>query len=1360
MKKILNRRAWIAVLLTFVLVVSTNVLSFSLKMADAVNVKALSLFETRDSVDIVLNQKSHPSDPQTGVMLSTSQNGAEVRVRDTLTGVFDFEYKVFSAQTVNVSKIVVSVMDTSGNTFFDYVAENHSDMQVKSYLQKGGAAVSNSIMTESSFFGTEHGGIRLGFDQADGSITVNGSAYSHGLKDFKDLAEYKISLSFVDVDGKANVLLYRLMGQSLQGSVLKNDAAPSLYVEEMPYNGIVGKELNLPLFSVYDVIDKNEYAGYSIRVMKPNALITLQQQEFSFVPDVSGIYKALYTVKDSGGLKKTATLDFEVFEESQIVHDVILENKITESDSVIVGKDTKFIFPAAEFSSNYARSGRMKAELTVDGNKYDAGSPIEYTFEEIGSFTAKYSLKEAAPGNPDYSIRFDVVDGPAFVYPKLNILYSRGEVLDIPALTASYGGGALPATHKLYLPDGSVDTQSNAVLQYSGEYRLEYRTTHNETDYYANVFFKVDIDIKTLITDAKDVTYRANVNSPFYADSYNGIELTSKKKGGSFAYGNTIDFSGKTQNDTLLEFLVTPAVQGVADISSLTIRFTDVVDPNNYISVIISGMYDSPVYSAYLHSSLSFASSGTNTFYANRWGQITSLGNLGTASITSFHGVGYNGNKVKSAKLSIDYADRAIYVLGDKVLDLDDPLHVGGTGKEWNGFFSDKATVTVTFNGEGSILLLNVDGQSLSGDTYADGSETEIFVNCNAGEEPTGLIGIPYAVLGAYTQSAFNGTAFDYDVRAFRNYGIAGAKEYEINNGKFTPDVAGTYTLVYSAGSAKKTVNITVAQTLSPLDLSIDDSFFNKDFYTGEEISLPAAGITGGSNYGYSVLITSTIAVNQSVVMNRRFTPVEPGQYTIRYTVTDYIGNTSYLEKILNVVLRNAPYFIGQPNINNGIMLSGAEYTLPVFGAYEFIEGGTVAVQTKIGIKQDSGIINWLEADRKYNDSSADDNTITVVYRAISLQDNTNYTDMEIPVIVLKPKNFSEYFYGGGVRRSAAGDYIRLESDNDAEAYFVNALPAAYFNFDYSLPEAANGIGGITFTLTDSENPAISISFGLFKTEGNAEFYLNGKFYKKERVPLNGNWTVRFNRFVNTLENSSGIVYASLKNTLGGGQFNGFPSQKILLSVKLESVSGSGFVNIQQLCGQALTSDFYDRADPIISYTGIVKAVKYNEWLQIPKTIVADVIDPNATGTIRLTSPDGTVLLNNVAIEQSYSVQLTMYGKYSLKITIEDLSGNSITRILTVTVRDDIAPELTVNRTLSETGKTGQRIEIPSATATDNVDLSLKIEVYVIAPDGTIQRLSDLTGFVPKTAGVYRVRYYVQDSYLNYDMKTFVITVE
>ena len=129
---------------------------------------------------------------------------------------------------------------------------------------------------------------------------------------------------------------------------------------------------------------------------------------------------------------------------------------------------------------------------------------------------------------------------------------------------------------------------------------------------------------------------------------------------------------------------------------------------------------------------------------------------------------------------------------------------------------------------------------------------------------------------------------------------------------------------------------------------------------------------------------------------------------------------------------------------------------------------------------------------------------------------------------------------------------------------------------------------------------------------------------------------------------------------------------------------------------------------------------------------------------------------------QGYVFTAEEAGTYSVVYSAQDAAGNKAQPIITVTVvADEVAPVITFaeGKQNSYTVTAGQTVTLPLATATDNVDGEVNVEVSVTAKGASVSRVDDGYMFKSVTAGVYKVSYFAMDAAENEAEEFITVTV-
>ena len=158
--------------------------------------------------------------------------------------------------------------------------------------------------------------------------------------------------------------------------------------------------------------------------------------------------------------------------------------------------------------------------------------------------------------------------------------YMLGDVLSIPENSLTVGDTEYPAVGILHSPSGIARTGDSVVLDETGVYTLEYTAVADGRSYSAETEFLVCDELYS-VSGRNSSAEWAHLD---YARDREGI-VARVVNGDRFEYNGVIDLTGKTKDDSLITLCVLPEVLGTADAANFAFTFTDVYDPNNYVTV-------------------------------------------------------------------------------------------------------------------------------------------------------------------------------------------------------------------------------------------------------------------------------------------------------------------------------------------------------------------------------------------------------------------------------------------------------------------------------------------------------------------------------------------------------------------------------------------------------------------------------------------------------------------------------------------------------------------------------------------------------------------------------------------------------
>lgn len=1300
-------------------------------------VRADRLF-TGDGITV---QSSYALDSSSdkGVMISASSDGASAQYADTLRGRFEMTFSPFSlpSGTRNYTQLSF-VFEENGAELFTVTVENVNDTWSKAYLTRGGSRLGRETGIKVPFTDADQAAADVYFDPSAGDAGAGGQSFGADLSGL-GANGYTVRLVFGGVTGRSAVVVYSVNGQSLSGAYIDDSAAPSVMYTPITENAVVGEPYTLPAVSAYDVTDKDSVT-LSVTITRPDNGV--ETAGATYTPTQEGTHYLTITAADTAGNSTTRRLSFE----AQRSYDSAIETDAPAS--VTVGAGGTVVFPAAVGTYGRLVSGTAPVTLTVNGQTFDASEPNVVRFGETGTFTAVYSI-DSEGADAGKTVQVEVRDIPV-VDVSTESSYARGTVLELPAVQAEKDGQTYETTRTLYMPDGET-SDGTVTLDTAGTYRLVYGFVYEGVTYTTERTFEVVTSPETLIADRSGIAAPYYGSSPFYAEEAEGIVIEATSNAASFTYESVIDFTGLTTSGVpLVEFLFMPETQYERDISAVEFTFTDVDDPSNYIRLYIRD--DGTAGYEFLCNS--YAAAGNNVLIGNFWNVFNTTTGRGCQPRISFRGVGYDGKLQETSRIWFNSSDQSFwgnYQNGSKVniLTLSNSTHVGA-GNEWYGFTSGRAKMSVEFTGRGKMLLIGVAGQSLA-DPLTVSQGTGQLVVLDTGAE--GETGTPFPLYDAYVESALDGVTYEYDVRAYGAYGTDSQYELTVADGAFIPDKAGVFTLVYTAVSGgerlEQTVEVTVADTTAAPQITFtaeEEAVFNAGVYLGRTMALPAGTATGTG------LSEVTVTADAGTVENGRFIPEEAGQTTLTYTVYDHLGRKAEVKKTVTVTAYDGYLFDEDAApFAGGVVLDGYTYTLPQLTAYKYAADGTsVACGSKITVSY-NGTTTEITGDFTPAVETSGDK-MTVTYTPEGGGEPFAY---ELAVVRTEGVPY-RYFYGEGVTFAPQTTSTQITAADGTDVRFANALPAFDFQFNFIVPEENNGLTGVTLTLTDSGDPSVRFSFGLKQADnGTVDYYVNGTRTRGSGAAFAGSsWRLRFDDSTNRVLNSS-MALASVAETLDGAAFAGFASGKVYLSVTYEA-EGTGTLDVSGVCGQAISGSSGDYGNPSADIADLPRSAAYGSTYTIPATVACDVLDPDITGTVTVRSPSRQIVLEGDAFtEQSFVCN--EYGRYTVTFSITDSAGNDGGRSVAVTVRDDGAPTLTVNGTVPSTAEAGKAVNLPQATATDAVDGSLTVVIYLTDTTGYTYRIDG--AFTPETSGTYYVTYYAEDSFYNYAKQTFTIRV-
>lgn len=183
-----------------------------------------------------------------------------------------------------------------------------------------------------------------------------------------------------------------------------------------------------------------------------------------------------------------------------------------------------------------------------------------------------------------------------------------------------------------------------------------------------------------------------------------------------------------------------------------------------------------------------------------------------------------------------------------------------------------------------------------------------------------------------------------------------------------------------------------------------------------------------------------------------------------------------------------------------------------------------------------------------------------------------------------------------------------------------------------------------------------------------------------------------------------------------------------------------------------------DTQKPQINVGEVPSAGSVGEEVKLPEAAATDNTDGEVPVSVAVTGPNG----ESVTVTNHTFVPETE-GSYTVTYTASDKAGNKEELIFSISVSakteaDTEKPQITIDGEVPKTGIVNTAIKLPGATAADNIDGQVPVEIAVLNPDGDKVSLDSNT-FVPKTAGNYTVTYTASDKAGNEVSQIFSVQI-
>ncbi len=892
------------------------------------------------------------------------------------------------------------------------------------------------------------------------------------------------------------------------------------------------------------------------------------------------------------------------------------------------------------------------------------------------------------------------------------------------------------------------------------------------------------------------------------ASRTHGVKVVSNSETSLLEFNNVINVDGFTKDDTIVEFVpVTTLRVSSASFTGMKIWITDADDESNWICLDmyavqaqfggattmkvltsdgIKGAYrwggyhecDAPDYNpGYGHERYEggrrdFYGATFLHYYDDKWGK------------NSLNDVIYEPFSVH-----YDQADKAVWVSGTTygakacVLDLDhSECPAVGVGNEFKGFKNNRVKVALqTYNivDTAEYVVLNVGNNPMNGTEIADTTSPEYLEYMPEGGLPVANVGREYKAFPIEYYDFYDGDC-DYKVYV-KKESEADSAFKECPTKAFTPTEQTRYVLRYvskdTSGNERVNEYTVLAQYgLPALDIVLDGAI-EANYALGNVVTIPKATASGGS--GPLDLTIKVVRVSDGAEIahdNKKFIPYTEGQYSIIYTVKDYVGNV-YTESLqCNVTSENKPVY-ATPIQMYKKFVSGVPTQLPQVPVYDYdsVPGQRVEAKTEVTITSvsNSAVKETVENYVFTPDKETFGDKVKVEYKSYCDIPNAAPLISTFEVEIIEPTNSWDYLWSG--ENTTVGGNLRehkdkfasvtATADGDASVGFINPLQAEYLEFTFGSAINKDAFDAVKFEMVDFIDSTQRIAVEISKDLSDSTLtYVSYNGVKRVMTGAFGGTAYMTIKYVD------GQLFDSRNNLVADfTDFEGFSSDRTWVNVTLVNAKANAELRISKIGTHNLFANynksgelnaFSDTVRPSIEYGGLVPGeADINTQVTLPSAKAFDACTPFVETFISVVSPSGEIIYEDVNAKDSLSFVTSEYGAYTVTYWAVDANNKKQNVSYDVYVYDLTKPYIVYNGAEKMYCAVGETLTFDNVKVYDAVDEELNVCVFLIEPKGVMNMLKDDLSFTFNQVGWYTLRYYVYDSNYNTAMLDVKILV-
>lgn len=1359
-------------------------------------------------------------DSCSGLKVVATESGNAISLKDTVAGRISMVYS-----TLNSADPCDMVL-----TFTDVVSQN----KVQMYLDFSDADINVSVAHGDDQVGLYYGGRDIdpynkglqgrtkganadGYytiveNKAEHSVVFDPESYSFYVDDtlvwsfvlaqndgtsadtLYGFEEYKVEIAFENVnEGNGGVILKDINGTSLKNYTYSTwntslVVLNSLYAQD-------GVEYKIPkpyLYNVADGLLNANQVKVSVFDAKNNKIVSENYTDtLSFMPNAENEnYRLEYKYTDENGSVTKSVVNVSCYTREGANTEYVLSSDLGYTD---LGLNAQIILPKAKVKSEIFITGESE-EVLVDVYKdgviyanYQALSATEsnlIAFNDVGVYTVRY-YSTCEYVLDDYQQSFNVVsDLLAYDNIAVDDVLPVDTKLSVPDVNFYFKGEQYKAKSIIIFPSGRSYENKLIVLDEIGQYTLRYTAFCGETEYV------VDKTLNVLYTSKTMFDYDASVNTVSFGtaattDKIQGVHVVTTANNAEVTYKEKIDLNKLNRDIPLIELFGDARMLGEEAFTMFTVKLIDAYDPSNVVKIVCEAKL-TDINGSYIRAG---ATGQSLLGYWDGAPQITS----GFPSLFDFQGE-VNGGDIARAtfKISMDYGQRTFYsfnaynpTVAEKtdycITDLDNPEIYT---KPWAGFTTGECYMSVCISGmtspQASYTIMTIAGKSLQEEyiSVKDAPEVEVDVD---GRAPNGCVGVEYPIFNA-TAKDYYLNAVDVNAKVYYAYGKLNQGEINVVDGKFIPMLTGTYTICYIASdifgnTTTKTVNVEVEAEKNEILVEWSDAVTSG--FAGEKITIKSIiSLVGGNGAIQQTLEVKDSLGNACAVKDGQFIPTAAGNYTVTYTLCDYLGQTVVEEYVVEIALAEKP-ILSQDVVLPEYFIDGVEYQLPEVYATDYTGGEEMKVYPQIYVTDEDGR-HLLEGTTYVANVAADGDSISVEY-IYTGKTNEVVVQQTAKGVIVKNGNsiqLDKYFVGENVRFDKNdGAVLAIAETSNAQFTYVKSLLAEKLTLTFSIVPEQFNTNTFTLTIWDAANVENTVVFDFRFDIATQNIYasLNGGLEKAMPYTMVEDGTeaafgVSYSKSTKTWSDVNGKAFENATAYANGKSFDVF-AEFACFNVQFGKMSSESVLNIKQLNNQTFNNFTRDVIAPEIKVGEISSQVALGDVITLPTMEAYDVlgyviskkvsVQYSYKGKVTNVTAENGTLLNNVDASVAYDIRLDEYGEYIITYLAEDNAGRTVTVIKNIALSDVEKVEIAIQGTYNETYKLNAQITIQGMMLQDNLTAveDIRSAIYVLDSNAKMHRVEAGGKYKFVAYGKHVIRYLAVDEAGNITIKDFIVMV-